>query len=114
MIHLNKKFLLILFVLIVIIGIVLLFNSGSDRNPSLYYPTPYPSSYYPFPPPSIPYDLPYDVPYGGNFPDSPSSNDQYPLTPEEDLRSFDSPLDDSFRSEDQYPITPEEDLRSFD
>ena len=54
------------------------------------------------------------MPYGGDFPDSPSPDDQYPLTPEEDLRSFDSPLDDSFRFEDQYPLTPEEDLRSFD
>ena len=39
---------------------------------------------------------------------------EYPLTPDEDLRSFDSPLDDSFRFEDQSPLTPDEDLRSFD
>jgi hypothetical protein len=115
LIHLNKKFVLILFILIFIIGFVILFNSGSDRNPSIYYPpSPYQSPYYPLPSPSIPYDSPYDMPYGGDFPDSPSPDDQYPLTPEEDLRSFDSPLDDSFRFEDQYPLTPEEDLRSFD
>ena len=115
MIHPQKKFLVIIFILIVIIGLVILFNSGSDRNPSIYYPSPsqYESPYYPLPSPSIPYDLPYDMPYG-DFPDSPSSDDQYPLTPDEDLRSFDSPLDDSFRFEDQYPLTPDEDLRSFD
>jgi hypothetical protein len=115
LIHPKKKFLVIIFILIVIIGLVILFNSGSDRNPSIYYPSPsqYESPYYPLPSPSIPYDLPYDMPYG-DFPDSPSSGDQYPLTPDEDLRSFDSPLDDSFRFEDQYPLTPDEDLRSFD
>ena len=49
-----------------IIGLVILFNSGSDRNPSIYYPSPsqYQSPYYPLPSPSIPYDLPYDMPYG--------------------------------------------------
>ena len=43
-----------------IIGIVILFNSGSDRNPSFYYPSPYESPYYPIPSPSLPYDSPYD------------------------------------------------------
>jgi hypothetical protein len=115
LINTQKKFLVIIFILIVIIGLVVLFNSGSDRNPSIYYPYPsqYESPYYPLPSPSIPYDSPYDTPYS-DFPDSPPSDDQYPLTPDEDLRSFDSPLDDSFRFEDQYPLTPDEDLRSFD
>ncbi len=98
-----------------VIGFIILFNSGSDRNSSIYYPSPpqYEYPYYPLPSPSIPYDWQYDMPYS-DFPDSPPSEDQYPLTPDEDLRSFDSPLDDSFRFEDQSPLTPDEDLRSFD
>ena len=115
MIHPQKKFVLIIFILIVIIGLIILFYSGSNRNPSIYYhsPSQYESPYYPLPSPSIPYDWQYDIPYS-DFPDSPPSEDQYPLTPDEDLRSFDSPLDDSFRFEDQSPLTPDEDLRSFD
>ncbi|MGE5634980.1 MAG: hypothetical protein ACM3VV_07080 [Deltaproteobacteria bacterium] len=111
----KKKILVILFVLIVIIGFVIIFNSGSDRSSTIFYPSPspYESQYYPLPSPSLPYDLPYDIPYN-DFPYSPPSQDQSPLTPEEDLRSFDSPLDDSSRFEDQSPLTPEEDLRSFD
>ncbi|HJT83741.1 MAG TPA: hypothetical protein VJ697_04600 [Nitrososphaeraceae archaeon] len=98
-----------------IIGILIILNNGSGRNNQIFYPSPAPYEYpyYPLPPPPIPFDLPYDAPYS-DFPYSPPSENQDPLTPEEDLRSFDSPLDDSFRFEDQSPLTPEEDLRSSD
>jgi len=85
--------------------------------------TPYPNSPYPVPVPApYPYGSPFPIPfpppipYGGDgfdfeFP----RGEEHPLTPEEDLRSFDSPFERDVPSfDDQSPLIPEDDLRFAD
>ena len=114
--HVNPKIglaIALIIAIIIIIGLfIILSTSQSGRVivvPRVNQPSGYDIPYLPAPP--IPYST-YD--------DFPSSNrdDQYLLTPEQDLRSADSQgfgeSGSSSYFDDQYSLTPEQDLRSMD
>ncbi len=123
--------------IIVILGIVFSITTLNRGNvPSSPMPGPLGGPYLPMPSPYLPMPGPYlpmpgpiagplDYQYDNEVPltpeedlrsfDSGYGQDQFPLTPEEDLRSFDSGYGQGLPSyDDQFPLTPEEDLRSFD
>jgi hypothetical protein len=64
------------------------------------------------------YDLPYippPIPYGFTYDDFPSSGENdYSLTPEQDLRSADSDFGSSYSFDDSFSSVPDQDLRSAD
>src|SRR5215510_6863665 len=93
---------------IVIIGLVLVIAiSPSGRYYSPYYPIESPPVIYSPQPSPFYYDS-QPAPLNTPFDHSPSFDDQYSLTPEQDLRSFDSPFDHSPSFDDQYSLTPEQ------
>ena len=92
---------------------------GPLGRPYLPMPDPYlpmPDPYLPMPDPYLPMPGPF-LPMPGPFGDPLDFqyDDQLPLTPEQDLRSFDSEYGQGLPYYDyQLPLTPEQDLRSFD
>ncbi len=73
---------------------------GSGLSPSFYDNSPI------YSPQPFPMDSPFDSP--------PSTFDDSPSFPEQDLRSQDSPFDSPPSTFDDSPSFPEQDLRSLD
>ncbi len=98
---------MLMIVILSILFSITTFNRGNV--PSNTMPGPLGDPYFPMPGPYFPMPGPFAGPLDFQY------DDQFPLTPEEDLRSFDSDYGQGLPSyNDQFPLTPEEDLRSFD
>jgi hypothetical protein len=109
--HVNAKvglaIALVITIIIVIALLVLVTRGPTEQvivSPSILQPSPY----------DLPY-IPPPIPYGFTYDDFPSSGENdYSLTPEQDLRSADSDFGSSYSYDDQFSSMPEQDLRSAD
>jgi hypothetical protein len=99
-------FFIIIVVILVIAIVLLLIRAPTEQV--IVSPIIQPSAY------DLPY-IPPPIPYGFTYDDFPSSGENdYSLTPEQDLRSADSDFGSSYSFDDSFSSVPDQDLRSAD